>query len=89
MSKQTYTQCAYKQIIGDTILRDRAWIPTQFAQVGKKIRVDGRGGVWTVTEVGSVKSEKDANADSRDYLKQREASDVSKVPSRLRDLRDD
>lgn len=88
MPEQTYTQCIYTQPVTsntNAIRVGTAWIPTQFAKVGKKIRIDGKDGVWTVTGVGSTKSKEYAERASRDYLKQREASDIKKAPRKLRD----
>lgn len=89
MSKeQTYTQCTYVQPAPNLsgVWIDTAWIPSEFAEVGRRIRIDGKEGVWTVTQVGSTKSERDALADSRDYLKMRQVSDIPKAPKRkLRD----
>ena len=84
MSKQTYTQCTYTQPVPSMngLRIDTAWIPSEFAEVGKTIRIDGKPGVWTVTQVGSTKSAEDAMADSRDYLKMRSVSDIPRAPKR-------
>jgi hypothetical protein len=87
MSKnQTYTQCTYTQPASTTdtnaVRVGVAWIPSQFAEVGRKIRIDGKLGVWTVTGVGSTKSAEHAIADSRDYLNMRKVSDIPKQPKR-------
>lgn len=92
MAEQTYTQCTYTQMVESTTgvstnaLRiGTAWIPTEFAKVGKRIRIDGKEGIWTVTAVGSTKGEKAAMADSRDYLKMRQVSDIKAPKRKLRD----
>lgn len=85
-AKHTYTQCQFEQATEDGGYRyDVAWLPTTFATIGKIIEIDGREGKWTVVSIGTTKGEKEALADSRDYLKQREASDIKKAPQRLRD----
>lgn len=81
--EQTYTQCKYAQETATGKKFDVAWIPSNFAKVGKKIRIDDKDGVWTIESVGSTKSAKTAMEDSRDYLKQREASDIKKRPKKV------
>lgn len=70
--KTTHTQCALKHDDGRI---DTAFIPTRYAKVCKRLRIKGEEG-WTVTATYAVKDTDKAMADSRDYLRTREASDV-------------
>jgi hypothetical protein len=58
--------------------QDVAWIPGQFAEIGKILKIDGYKNGWIVSEVFETekKTRKEVNVKSRDYLKQREASDI-------------
>jgi len=56
-----------------------SFIPEEFAQVGRYLKlkdndqwVDG----WKVVSVGARRSKKESNDRSRDFLRQRKASDV-------------
>lgn len=78
---QTYTQCIlHRDLGGGSTSIQTAWIPSEFAQVNKHIalRLEDRSwqSGWIVVSKGSTKSAKRVEADERDYLKQREASDI-------------
>ena len=70
---QTYTQCKMSR---DANVEYVAWIPSKFAVVGKKITIEGKDGTWQVVERYSSKDAKYVEECSRDYLRQREASDI-------------
>ena len=56
-----------------------SWLPEQYARVGKILSLSANGqdeGVWRVDEVGSRLHMKEVGERSRDYLKQRKASDI-------------
>jgi hypothetical protein len=56
-----------------------AWIPEQFAKVGKVLRLkfeEGWDEGWVVTEVGTQMTEEWVMEYSQDYKYQRKASDV-------------
>jgi hypothetical protein len=74
----TYTQCALKK-------RDShhmAWIPTQFANIGKFIKIKQDDGSWddgweVIGDGGGLtRSAKDADEGSQLYKKTRKASDI-------------
>jgi hypothetical protein len=76
-----YRQCKLRQESwrgNETLLT--TWIPEQFAHVGKKLRLQDKNGVWSagwqVLEVGARQTEEYVVDNERDYLKQREASDI-------------
>jgi hypothetical protein len=53
------------------------WIEEVLAVAGKKVRDKDTNEFWVVDKVYSVKmEEKEANIRSRDYTKQRDASDI-------------
>jgi hypothetical protein len=56
-------------------MRQTAWIPHQFAVVGKTLKIEGFDG-WKVEEVWTVMEEEDLFQYERDHLKQRKASDI-------------
>lgn len=68
---QRYTQC--RLIRGRT--KQVAWIPTELAVKGKVLEIKGERG-WRVIGVGATVDESYVKEHERDYLKQREASDV-------------
>lgn len=53
-----------------------AFVPSKLAVVGKRLRIDSVPGDWTVVERGQTLPADQVEAKSRDYLHQREASDV-------------
>jgi len=65
---------------GNSYLVDTAWIPEACAKVGKYIKIKRENGSWDdgweVVEVYSKKSIEYLDSKERDYLKQRNASDV-------------
>jgi len=53
-----------------------AWIPEKFAGVGKFVKICGEDG-WGVIYVGERRTPySEVNERGRDYLRQREASDI-------------
>lgn len=67
-----YTQCELRS----GKYKDVAWIPSCFAEIGKMLLIDGYKNGWTVTQVFTTEKKEIINLKSRDYLKQREASDI-------------
>ena len=73
---QNYKQCILHRKVGDSVLVDQAWIPSNFAVRGKFLEIKGENG-WQVVVVGStIATSEDVNRNSRDYVHQREASDI-------------
>ena len=69
----TYQQCRMTKDNREHI----AWIPSEFAQVGKVIDIDGLGKGWTVTVATNHKIDnKAADSMSQMYKKTRKASDI-------------
>ena len=69
----TYKQCWMER--GKT--QHTAWIPTQFAVVGKVIDIDDHGKGWIVKTVADTEiSAKVADAQSQMYKKTRKSSDI-------------
>lgn len=71
----TYRQC----ILEKGNVSTTSWIPSKFAIKGKFIKLKDNGkwvNGWEVIEVGTEMAEKTVIERSRDYLKQREASDI-------------
>lgn len=66
-----YNQCR----LSKDKMRDVAWIPHQYAVVGKTLKIDGHDG-WKVEEVWTEMDEEDLRDIERDHLKQRKASDI-------------
>lgn len=80
MSKEFYCQCELRKRCDTGELIDIAWIPEKFAKVNKLVNIkldDGKlDGPWKIIKVYSkVESEK-IEGSERDYLKQREVSDI-------------
>ena len=53
-----------------------AYIPERFGITGKVLRIDGCGDGWVVTDVYNRRPSAEVNAHSRDFTKQRKASDI-------------
>lgn len=52
-----------------------AWLPDKFAVVGKVVEIHGKN--WTIKNVyGPHKEDAEVHERSRDYLRQRKASDI-------------
>lgn len=68
---QMYKQCRLQRLKTEMT----SWIPSQFAVVGKYLRIKGQNG-WRVISVGGTLSGKYLLKHERDYLTQREASDI-------------
>lgn len=49
-----YKQCGFERRVRGGIEQDVAYMPVKFAKVGKKIRIDGRKGVWKITWASEV-----------------------------------
>jgi hypothetical protein len=78
------SQCRLIQPNGKGSYRfDVAWIPKDKAVVGKWLRIDGKEGNWQVAEVWSTRPEASLIENERNYRKQRDASDIDKVPDRI------
>lgn len=80
VSEKYYVQCElHKMIDEDRCKTDVAWIPEKYAKIGKviKLKIDGvwEDG-WKVVFLGAKSPAKEVEDKSRDYLKQRESSDV-------------
>jgi hypothetical protein len=63
------------------------WLPEKFALDGRIVKVKDANGEWSdgwrVVSAGSIRiDEKQAMARSRDYTKQREASDIDRRRSK-------
>lgn len=72
MGQVTYTQCRLRHVAGRW---DEVWIPTEFAHVGRRLRIKDENG-WTVAERGVTRSAESLAEYERDHLHQREASDI-------------
>lgn len=48
-----YRQCHLERKAGETVWKTNAWLPTQFCEVGKVVRLDEVDG-WSVCRVGTV-----------------------------------
>ena len=70
--KQIVVQCELRNGNGVYV----AFIPKQFAQMGKLIRIDDMEGVWKVTQIYTSKYLAEANQDSQDYKHHRKFSDA-------------
>lgn len=71
-----YKQCVLHRKVGDAVIVDQSWIPSEFAVRGKFLEIGGENG-WQVAVVGSIMATaEEVNRDSRDYTRQREASDI-------------
>jgi len=68
---QTHTQCRMRR--GD--VHTVAWIPSRFAVVGKYLKLRGENG-WLVESAGHTLPTRYVVDHERDYLTQREASDI-------------
>lgn len=71
-----YTQATMHGLDEAAGQRHVAWIPSEHARLGRKIRIDGLAGRWLVVERGDTKTAEWVEPKSRDHLHQREASDV-------------
>ena len=75
-----YRQCTYTSPTEKGEAAETAWIPEHLAVVGKKIyfgkKTSKPSELWTVASVGGRKSGDYLGAHERDFLSQREASDV-------------
>jgi len=67
---QTYTQCKLRRLNTE----QTAWIPSQFAVVGKFLRIKNQNG-WKVISVGGTQTEDYRRDHERDFRTQRQASD--------------
>jgi len=76
-----YCQCEMKKELDKDMYKVHvAWIPEKYAKAGKYIKIKQEDGAWDdhwlVTSVGCKKEASSVEINSRDYLKQREASDI-------------
>lgn len=75
-----YCQCRLKKVLKlGEISHEVSWIPEKFAQKGRLLKIK-RNGVWDngweVINVWDKKSRDEVMEMSRNYLHQREASDI-------------
>jgi hypothetical protein len=67
----------------DSCLLDTRWLPSEFAKIGKVIKIKNNSGWingWVVENVGSmILTHEDILAITRDYTTQRIASDIDGV----------
>lgn len=78
---ETYTQCTLvKKLDNDDESRHTAWIPSEYAQIGQAVQIERIPGKWedgyVVAEVFGTRTAEQIEAHERDYLKQRQASDI-------------
>lgn len=76
MAEGFYRQCSLRRVNGQI---DMAWIPEPFAVRGKYLKIkigDQWENGWKVEEVYARASADEVLARERDYLNQREVSDV-------------
>ena len=75
-----YTQCVLKRPSDGGFLVDNAWIPSEFAKLGKVLKIKQDDNIWQdgwkVTSVGTTRNIEWLQTHERDYLHQREASDI-------------
>lgn len=75
-----YVQCELKKQISEDVYKlDMAWIPEKFAILNNiiKIKKDGKwDSGWKVIYIGAKMKAEIVEANERDYLKQRKASDI-------------
>lgn len=76
MKRQTYTQCVLAKGVSITT----SFIPSNFAQIGRILRLKDSDGTWTdgwvVESCGAVSSEEDVFLYERIHLQQRKVSDI-------------
>ena len=53
-----------------------AWIPSKFAKKGKKVRIDGMDGLWTIEDAGTTRSEDYLLKNKDNYRTHRKATDI-------------
>jgi hypothetical protein len=71
----TYTQC---ELIKGNVFQ-HAWIPSEFAVIGKVLKIKYRGiweDGWKVAHIFGMRFIEYVEEHERDYLKQRVASDI-------------
>lgn len=73
MNSNNYTQCKLRS---NGSLEHTAWIPSQYAKIGKIIRLKDMPHIWEVVEVYATRTLDEVRARERDHLNQRKASDV-------------
>lgn len=71
-----YTQITLHGLDEAAGRRHVAWIPSERARLGGKVRIDGMAGRWLVVEWHDTITADWVEAKARDHLHQREASDV-------------
>lgn len=73
----TYKQCILESKTHLGLIKQTAWIPSNFAIVNKVVTLKDDTVTWIVRKVGTIEIEWDeVNKRSQDYKKQREASDI-------------
>ena len=73
---ETHTQCKLRRLDAEQV----TWLPTKFARKGKFVKLKSDDGTWQdgweVVEVWGTRPSEEVLEHERDYLKQREASDI-------------
>ena len=72
-------QCTLQRELGCIILETTSWIPEEFAHIDNYVKLkDGDDWVdgWKVVLIGNRKQAVEVHERSRDYTKQRKASDI-------------
>jgi len=78
-SMKNYRQCFLSKTIDDCFVCTTAWIPEEHAVLNKIVKIKDDGiwsDGWTVRILWSFKPKEWVEQHERDYLKQREASDI-------------
>lgn len=82
MSKdvQAYRQCTMERKVEGGTQHTTSWIPECFANVGETLKLRGEDGMWVdgwlVKSASPPMAAKSVEANARNYLNQRKASDV-------------
>ena len=75
MSEQLYSQCRLEKKVGEKYVVTFTWIPKQFAQIGKFLKLKDDDG-WQVTHIWETQTESQVKARERLYAHWREKTDI-------------
>ena len=75
MKNEYYVQCYIKKKIKNGCKIQTLWIPEQYAVIGKYIKLKGDDG-WQVLKTFNKEEKKIVEANTRNYLKHRLATDI-------------
>jgi len=80
MREQLYAQCLLSIIINKDFIYTVAWIPAEYAVMGKTLKIkddygNWRNG-WVVDQIYSIRNQEFVLRHERDWVKQRQASDI-------------